>query len=123
MARKKKKKLTSPEGIAHIHTTTNNTIVTLTNNQGDVISWASAGSIGYKGTKKSTAYAAGVAADKAAKTAVLLGLKKIIVKINGIGNGKDNAIRSLSAAGLEVFEIHDVTSIPHNGCRPPKRPR
>lgn len=123
MAKKKKKKLTSPDGIAHIHTTANNTIVTLTDKNGDTISWASAGTIGYKGTKKATPYAAGLAAENAAKNAISIGLKSVIVKINGIGNGKDVAIRSLYSAGLEVTEIHDVTPIPHNGCRPPKRPR
>lgn len=120
---KKKKKLTSPNGIAHIHATSNNTIVTLTCELGNVISWASSGSIGYKGSKKSTPYAAGIAAETAAKAAMDLGLKKIIVKVNGTGQGKDTAVRSLHSAGLEISEMHDVTSIPHNGCRPPKKPR
>lgn len=123
MAKKKKKKLTSPSGIAHVHTTANNTIVTLTTLQGDTISNASCGTAGYKGTKKATAYAAGVAAEKAAKVAMGFGLKSVIVKVNGIGNGKENAIRSLNTAGLDITEIHDVTPIPHNGCRPPKKPR
>lgn len=120
---KKKKKLNSPNGIAHIHATSNNTIVTLTCELGNAISWSSSGSIGYKGSKKSTPYAAGIAAETAAKAAIDLGLKKVIVKVNGTGQGKDTAIRSLHSAGLEISEIHDVTSIPHNGCRPPKKPR
>lgn len=123
MAKKRKKKLTSPEGIAHIHSTANNTIVTLTNKSGDVITWSSSGVIGYKGSKKATPYAAGLAAESAAKSAIDAGLKKIIVKVNGTGSGKDTAIRSLHAAGLEITEIYDVTPIPHNGCRPPKKPR
>ncbi|BAC44779.1 ribosomal protein S11 [Malacoplasma penetrans HF-2] len=123
MAKKRKKKLSSPEGISHIHASANNTIVTLTNTGGDAITWSSSGSIGYKGSKKSTPYAAGIAAETAAKVAIDLGLKKVIVKVNGTGSGKDTAIRSLHAAGLEISEIHDVTPIPHNGCRPPKKPR
>lgn len=123
MAKKRKKKLNSPDGIAHIHATANNTIITLTTTQGDVISWSSAGAIGYKGSKKSTPYAAGLAADAAAKTAIGMGLKSVIVKVNGIGSGKDTSIRSLHSAGLEIKEIHGVTPVPHNGCRPPKRPR
>lgn len=123
MAKKRKKRLSSPEGIAHIHASANNTIVTLTSVNGDAIAWSSSGSIGYKGSKKSTPYAAGVAAETAAKAAMDLGLKKIIVKVNGTGSGKDTAVRSLHVAGLEISEIHDVTPIPHNGCRPPKKPR
>lgn len=120
---KKRKKLSSPFGIAHIHSTANNTIVTLTEENGSAISWSSAGAIGYKGSKKSTPFAAGIAAETAAKKAMLLGLKSIIVKVNGTGPGKETAIRSLSTAGLEITEIWDVTPIPHNGCRPPKKPR
>lgn len=123
MAKKRKKKLSSPEGIAHIHASSNNTIVTLTNRLGDAIAWSSSGTIGYKGSKKSTPYAAGIAAETAAKVAIELGLKTVIVKVNGTGSGKDTAIRSLHSAGLEITEIHDVTPIPHNGCRPPKKPR
>lgn len=120
---KKKKKLSSPNGIAHIHGTSNNTIVTITCEKGNAISWSSSGAVGYKGSKKSTSYAAGIAANAASKTAIDLGLKKIIVKVNGTGSGRDTAIRSLQAIGLEITEIHDVTPIPHNGCRPPKKPR
>ncbi|MCF0217543.1 MAG: 30S ribosomal protein S11 [Malacoplasma sp.] len=123
MAKKRKKKLSSPEGIAHIHVTANNTIVTLTDLTGNTITWSSSGSVGYKGSKKSTPYAAGIAAENAAKAAVALGLKKVVVKVNGTGNGKDTAIRSLKVAGLEVSTLYDVTPIPHNGCRPPKKPR
>lgn len=120
---KKKRKLGSPLGIGHIHATANNTIVTLTDEQGNVISWSSSGAIGYKGSKKSTPFAAGIAAETAAKKAAMLGLKSIKVKVNGTGAGKETAIRSLNAAGLEITEIWDVTPIPHNGCRPPKKPR
>ena len=120
---KKKRKLSSPLGVGHIHATANNTIVTLTDEQGNVISWSSSGAIGYKGSKKSTPFAAGIAAETAAKKAIMLGLKSIKVKVNGTGAGKETAIRSLSAAGLEITELWDVTPIPHNGCRPPKKPR
>ncbi|MGL4768772.1 MAG: 30S ribosomal protein S11 [Mycoplasmoidaceae bacterium] len=120
---KKKKKLISSDGIGHIHASSNNTIVTITDLEGGAISWASSGSIGYKGSKKSTPYAAGIAATKAAKDAVALGLKSIIVKVNGTGQGKETAIRSFSQSGLNISEFWDVTSIPHNGCRPPKKPR
>lgn len=120
---KKKKKLSSPNGIAHIHSTSNNTIVTISDELGNAISWASSGTVGYKGSKKSTPYSAGIAAETCAKVAMDLGLKKIIVKVNGTGAGRDTAIRSLNAVGLEISEIHDVTPIPHNGCRPPKKPR
>ncbi len=120
---KKKKKLASHLGIGHIHSTSNNTIITLTDLQGNAISWSSSGSIGYKNSKKSTPYAAGIAAEAAAKNAISLGLKSIIVKVNGTGSGKDTAIRSLNTAGLDISEIWDITPIPHNGCRPPKKPR
>lgn len=120
---KKKKKLASPDGIGHIHATTNNTIVTITDQEGNAISWSSSGSIGYKGSKKKTPYAAGIAATTAAKNAMALGLKSIIIKVNGTGSGKETAIRSLSQSGLNIAEIWDVTPIPHNGCRPPKKPR
>lgn len=120
---KKKKKLLSPVGVAHIHATSNNTIVTITTEDGNAISWSSSGSVGYKGSKKSTPYAAGIAATNVAKNAINLGLKKIAIKVNGTGSGRDTAIRSLQAAGLEIYEIDDVTPVPHNGCRPPKKPR
>ncbi|MCV3743629.1 30S ribosomal protein S11 [Ureaplasma sp. ES3154-GEN] len=119
----KKKKLSFSNGIAHIHTTKNNTIISLTDEQGQVISWASSGSSGYKGAKKKTPYSAGIAAENAAKAAIEMGLKSVEVHVNGTGASRDTAIRSLNAAGLEVSKIKDVTPIPHNGCRPPKKPR
>ncbi len=120
---KKKKKLASANGVAHIHSTVNNTIITMTDVQGNAISWSSAGAIGYKGSKKSTPYAAGIAAEAAAKAAMGMGLKNVAVNVNGTGQGKDTAIRSLMAIGLNIIEINDVTPLPHNGCRPPKKPR
>lgn len=120
---KKKRKVTNVNGMAHIHSTVNNTIVTITDLQGNALSWSSSGVIGYKGSKKSTPYAAGIAATSAAKAAMAMGLKSVIVRVNGTGPGKDAAVRSIAAAGLEITEIADVTAIPHNGCRPPKKPR
>lgn len=120
---KKKRKLSSPNGIAHIHATVNNTIVTITDQNGNAITWSSSGAIGYKGSKKSTPYAAGLAAEKAAKAAMALGLTTVSVRTNGTGQGKDTAIRQLMASGLNITEFVEATSIPHNGCRPPKKPR
>ena len=119
--RKKKTKRTIVEGQAHISSTYNNTIVSITDTSGNVISWASAGSIGYKGSKKKTPYAAGLSAEACGKAAFDMGLKKVEVFVKGVGAGRENAIRSLQAAGLEITAITDVTPIPHNGCRPPKR--
>ncbi|MFZ5966766.1 MAG: 30S ribosomal protein S11 [Bacillota bacterium] len=110
-------------GQAHIQSTFNNTIVTLTDLQGNAISWASAGGLGFKGSRKSTPFAAQMAAEAAAKTAMEHGLKTIEVYVKGPGSGREAAIRSLQAAGLEINLIKDVTPIPHNGCRPPKRRR
>ncbi len=121
--RKRKVKKSIPEGIAHIHSTFNNTVVSITDKDGNVISWASAGTIGYKGSKKKTPFAAGAAAEKAGLAAMEQGVKKVEVLAKGLGSGRETAIRSLQAAGLEVSAISDVTPIPHNGCRPPKRPR
>lgn len=121
--RKRKVKKNIPEATAHIHSTYNNTIVTISDKNGNVISWASAGTIGYKGSKKKTPYAAGMSVEAAAKAAMDAGVQKVEVYVKGLGNGRENAIRSLSAAGLEVTSIIDETPIPHNGCRPPKRPR
>ena len=121
--RKKKKEKVEAEGQAHIKATFNNTIVTLTDNYGNVISWASAGRIGFKGARKNTPFAAQLAAQNAAKEAMDLGLRKVSVLVKGPGSGREAAIRSLQAAGLEVVAIKDVTPIPHNGCRPPKRRR
>ncbi len=110
-------------GQAHIQSTFNNTMVTLTDLQGNVISWSSAGSLGFKGSRKSTPFAAQQAAEEAAKKAMEHGLKTVEVYVKGPGSGREAAIRSLQAAGLEVSLIKDVTPIPHNGCRPPKRRR
>lgn len=122
--RKRKVKKNIPEAVAHIQCTYNNTIVTIAEKDGKVISWASSGTIGYKGSKKKTPYAAGMAAEAAAKSAMdNAGVKKVDVEVMGLGSGKDTAIRSLQAAGLEVTSIDDKTPVPHNGCRPPKRPR
>lgn len=110
-------------GAAHIQSTFNNTIVTITDAQGNSISWASAGGLGFKGSKKSTPFAAQSAADSAAKVAIEHGMKTIEVYVKGPGSGREAAIRALQAAGLEVNMIKDVTPIPHNGCRPPKRRR
>ena len=108
---------------AHIHSTFNNTIVTLTDEAGNVISWASAGELGFKGSRKSTPFAAQMAAETASKTAMEHGLRKVDVFVKGPGAGREAAIRALQAAGIEVTSIKDVTPIPHNGCRPPKRRR
>ncbi|MDR2847190.1 MAG: 30S ribosomal protein S11 [Mycoplasmataceae bacterium] len=121
--KKRKKKLVVLSGIAHVHSTTNNTIISISDEQGKVISWASAGTIGYKGTKKSTPYAAGIAAAEAAKKAMNLGVKNVSIHINGTGQGKDTAMRSIQAAGLNITELIDCTPLPHNGCKPPKKPR
>lgn len=110
-------------GAAHIHSTFNNTIVTVTDSTGNALSWASAGGLGFKGSKKSTPFAASSAAETAAKAAMEHGLKTVEVYVKGPGAGREAAIRSLQAAGLEVSLIKDVTPIPHNGCRPPKRRR
>ena len=121
--RKKKKVLTSDEGVAHIKATFNNTIITLTDLNGNVIAWASAGAMGFKGSRKSTSFAAGQAAEKAANIALAIGLKRVRVEVKGPGSGRESAIRSLAVVGLEITAIKDVTPIPHNGCRPPKRRR
>ncbi|CCY46384.1 putative uncharacterized protein [Firmicutes bacterium CAG:822] len=122
-ARKRKVKKNVPEGRAFIHSTFNNTIVTLTDKEGNAISWASAGTVGFKGSKKSTPFAAGMAAEAAGKAATEMGMKKVEVYAKGLGSGRETAIRSLQTAGLEITSISDVTPMPHNGCRPPKRPR
>ena len=121
--RKRKIKKNIPEAQAHIHSTYNNTIVTITDKEGNVLSWASAGTIGYKGSKKKTPFAAGMSAEAAAKAAMEQGVVKVEVFVKGLGAGRENAIRSLQAAGLEITSINDETPVPHNGCRPPKRPR
>jgi small subunit ribosomal protein S11 len=121
--RKKKKDKVDAEGQAFIKATFNNTSITLADNYGNVISWASAGKMGFKGARKNTPFAAQIAAQTAAKEAMDLGLRKISVMVKGPGSGREAAIRSLQATGLEVVAIKDVTPIPHNGCRPPKRRR
>ncbi|MBD3232400.1 MAG: 30S ribosomal protein S11 [candidate division Zixibacteria bacterium] len=120
---RKKGKKVDALGIAFIKSTFNNTIVTLTDTKGNVISWASAGKSGFKGSKKSTPFAAQLAAETSAKEAIEMGLKRVEVRVKGPGSGREAAIRSLQAAGLEIIAIRDVTPIPHNGCRPPKRRR
>jgi small subunit ribosomal protein S11 len=122
-ARKRKVKKNVPEGIANIRVSYNNTIVTITDKEGNAISWASAGTIGYKGSKKKTPYAAGLAAESAAKAAYDLGMRTVEVNINGVAPSRDTALRSLISGGLEITALSDVTPVPHNGCRPPKRPR
>lgn len=121
--RKKKVKRNVAKGVAHVHSTFNNTIVTISDEAGNVISWSSAGALGYKGSRKSTPYVAQLCAEAAAKSAVQQGMKSVEVNVKGPGAGREAAVRSLQVAGLEVTAISDVTPIPHNGCRPPKRPR
>lgn len=110
-------------GVAHINTSFNNTIVTISDMQGDVLSWSSSGSNGFSGSKKSYPYAAQITAEKAATAAMAFGLKTVSVKVKGPGSGRDTAIRALASAGLTVTVIKDITPVPHNGCRPPKRRR
>ncbi|HAS56690.1 MAG TPA: 30S ribosomal protein S11 [Firmicutes bacterium] len=121
--RKKKIKRSFTKGVAHIHSTFNNTIVTITDPQGNVIAWSSAGALGYKGAKKATPFAAQLAAQAAAKTAFDQGLRQVDVEVKGPGAGRESAVRALASVGLQVLSIEDTTPIPHNGCRPPKRPR
>ena len=122
-SRKKVQKLNIDEGRAYIKSTFNNTIVTITDKQGNVLTWASGGSVGFKGSRKSTPYAAQLAATEAAKKALDMGLKRVGVLVKGPGAGRESAIRALQAAGLQITSIRDITPIPHNGCRPPKRRR
>ena len=110
-------------GVAHIKSSFNNTIITITDQEGNVLSWASAGNIGFKGSKKSTPFAAQMAAEKAARGAMEHGVRKVDVQVKGPGSGRETAIRSLQSTGIEVTGIKDVTPVPHNGCRPPKRRR
>ena len=121
--RKKRVKKNIATGVAHIHSTFNNTIVTIADEAGNVISWSSAGALGYKGSRKSTPYVAQLCAEAAAKAAIVHGLKTVEVNVKGPGAGREAAVRSLQTAGLEITAINDVTPVPHNGCRPPKRPR
>lgn len=123
MANAKKVRKSVPNGVAHIHSTFNNTIVTITDPQGNTVAWSSAGALGFKGSKKETPYAAQMAAEAAAKAAVAMGMQKVEAIVNGPGPGRESAIRALGVAGLQVVAITDVTPIPHNGCRPPKQRR
>lgn len=120
---KKRVKKNVDRGQAHIKSTFNNTLVTLTDSEGNALSWASSGGLGFRGSRKSTPYAAQMAADTAAKAAMVHGLKSVEVMVKGPGAGREAAIRALQAAGLDVTSIKDVTPVPHNGCRPPKRRR
>jgi small subunit ribosomal protein S11 len=120
---KKKTRVIESEGVAHIQATFNNTLVTITDMQGNAVTWGSAGKSGFKGSKKSTPFAAQIAAENAAKEALNLGVKRVHVRVQGPGSGRESAIQALQAAGLSIRSIKDVTPIPHNGCRPPKRRR
>ncbi len=120
---RKKNKITVVSGIAHIHSTFNNTIVTITDKEGNVVTWSSSGNVGYKGSKKSTPFAAKIAAEKAGKNALNMGMKNLEVWVKGPGGGRETAIRSLSNLGIRVTSMKDITPIPHNGCRPPKKRR
>ena len=122
-ARKKKIKRSYTKGVAHIHSTFNNTIVTISDEQGNVISWSSAGALGFKGAKKSTPFAAQLAGEAAGKVAFDQGIRTLDVDVKGPGPGREGAVRALANVGLTVTSITDSTPIPHNGCRPPKRPR
>ena len=123
VVKKRRERKNVEKGIAHIRSTFNNTIVTITDTQGNAVSWGTAGEMGFKGSKKSTPYAAQTAAEHAAKIAVDNGMKTVEVLVRGPGAGRESAIRALATAGLEITMIKDVTPIPHNGCRPPKRRR
>ncbi len=122
-SRKRRTTLSVTSGVAHIQATFNNTIVSITDMQGNVVAWSSAGQVGFSGSRKSTAFAAQLAAEQAGKKALDLGMKEVRVHVNGPGAGRESAIRAIQAAGLAVTLIKDVTPIPHNGCRPPKRRR
>jgi small subunit ribosomal protein S11 len=120
---KKAKRVVEAEGVAHVKATFNNTIITITDNAGNAVVWASAGKAGFKGSKKSTPFAATVAAEQAGREAVSLGVRRVDVRVQGPGSGRESAIQALAAAGLLIKSIQDVTPLPHNGCRPPKKRR
>lgn len=120
--RKKVRKVVT-EGVAHVHASFNNTIITITDRQGNALSWASSGGAGFKGSRKSTPYAAQIAAEKAGKVAQECGIKMLDVRVQGPGPGRESSIRALNALGIKIISISDITPIPHNGCRPPKRRR
>jgi small subunit ribosomal protein S11 len=121
--RRRRTRRSVPEGVAHIHATFNNTIVAITDPQGAVVAWSSAGAVGFKGSRKGTPFAAQMAAEAAARKVADFGMRSVIVFVKGPGGGRESAVRALQAAGLNVSSIRDVTPIPHNGCRPPKRRR
>jgi small subunit ribosomal protein S11 len=123
VTKKKKDRKVSVNGVAHIQATFNNTIISIADSDGQIVGWASAGKVGFKGSRKSTPFAAQLAAEDAAKQVLSQGMRKVEVQVKGPGAGREAAIRSLAAAGLEIQAIRDVTPIPHNGCRPPKRRR
>ena len=123
MAEKKRGKRVVTDGIAHIHASFNNTIVTISDRQGNALCWATAGGSGFRGSRKSTPFAAQVAAERACTTAIEYGMKSLDVRVKGPGPGRESAVRALNAAGLRINSISDITPIPHNGCRPPKRRR
>ena len=120
---RKRERRNASHGVAHIKSSFNNTIITISDQQGNVLAWASAGNVGFKGSRKSTPFAAQMAAEKAARGAMEHGVRKVDVQVKGPGSGRETAIRSLQATGIEVTGIKDVTPVPHNGCRPPKRRR
>jgi len=120
---KRSKKVVEAEGVAHITATFNNTLITITDSKGNAVSWGSAGKSGFKGSKKSTSFAATVAAENCGRDAVNAGVRKVHVRVQGPGAGRESAVQALSSAGLQVLSIRDVTPIPHNGCRPPKKRR
>jgi small subunit ribosomal protein S11 len=120
---KKVKRVVEAEGVAHVNATFNNTLISITDAHGNTVSWGSAGKAGFKGSKKSTPFAATVAAEQAAREALSAGVRRVHVRVQGPGSGRESAIQALAAAGLQVKSIRDVTPIPHNGCRPPKRRR
>ena len=121
--RKKRVKKNIASGVAHVHSTFNNTIVSIADEAGNIVSWSAAGVLGYKGSRKSTPYAAQMVSEAAAKSAMDHGMKKVDVEVKGPGPGREAAIRALATAGLEITSINDLTPVPHNGCRPPKKPR
>src|SRR5271169_6210759 len=121
--RRRRTRRSVPEGVAHVHATFNNTIVTITDPQGLVVAWSSAGSVGFKGSRKGTPFAAQMAAEACARKAAEVGMRSCVVHVKGPGGGRESAVRALQATGLNVLSIKDVTPIPHNGCRPPKRRR
>ena len=120
---KRVKKVVEAEGVAHVRATFNNTIITITDNSGNTVTWSSAGKAGFKGSKKSTPFAATMAGEIAGREAVAMGVRRVSVRVQGPGSGRESAIQALASSGLHVNSIHDVTPLPHNGCRPPKKRR